>query len=188
MDKSTAEPLMDAFGKHFTAFKPDREMFLSMLLAQPVPDSSRFYEKLPDNRQVFEEDNTRYHCLSLRRILRNMNARAFMPHPVKAAIDDFFKRIGVYSSHSLTRSIRANNDLVRLLDTSEYPCSLLGKFETYDYGNPDEVLYIAKRPILIIPGAEGFEDVLKWEEEHTEYYRESLLRNKRISKQEYLSS
>jgi hypothetical protein len=188
MDKSTAEPLMDAFEKHFTAFKPDREMFLPMLLSQPVPDSSKFYEKLPDNRQLMEEDDSMYYFLSLRRIIRNMNARAFMPGPVKTFFDGLLQKMGVYSSHSFTHSIKSSPDIVRLLDTSEYAFSLLGKLEIYEHGNPDDILYIAKKPVLIIPGAEGIEDVLKWEEENTQYYKESLLTHKRISKQEYLSS
>ena len=188
MDTKTAGQLIDSLSKHCRIFEPDKEIFLSMLLSQPVPDSSCFYEKLPDNTQVIVDGDSKYHYFSLRRIIRNMNARAFMPSLFKEVLDGVVEKLGIYSSHSLTHSLLKDYDVVRLLDTSEYPFSILGKFETYDYGNPEEILYIAKRPILIIPGAERLEEVLKWEDKNTKYYKQSLFNNKRISKQEYLSA
>ena len=186
METKTAEQLVDGLSKHCHIFEPDKGIFLPMLLSQPVPDSSKFYGKLPDNTQVVPDGDTRYHYFSLRRIIRNMNARAFMPGLFKEIFDGIVEKLRIYSSNSITHSMLSDYNIVRLLDTSEYPFSLLGKFETYDYGNPDEILKIAKRPILIIPGAERMEDILKWEDKNTKYYKQSLFRNKRISKQEYL--
>lgn len=189
MDNVIAEKLLDALKRRPEIVTPDSKLFLEMLVSTNVPESSRFYEVLPDREQVVQETN-RYHRLSLRRVLRNKNARAYQLGAWKRVVQEAISILGIYSSDALTRNLRANKELVGIMGECEAPFSLLGKFQTYDFDNPDETLFIITRPVLIIPGAKDTVKIHDWESVNTTYEKEVglLLRHaKRIRPQEYLS-
>ena len=76
------------------------------------------------------------------------------------------------------------------MERCEDPFSLLAQFQTYDYDNPEETLFILTRPILVIPDAADAKSIYEWEEAHTLPLKEvgAVFRHqKRITMQDYLS-
>ena len=72
------------------------------------------------------------------------------------------------------------------------PFSLLGKFQSYDFDNPDNTSFIVTRPVLVIPGVKDMKPIHDWEEANTTYEKEIRLMGilptqKRIKPQEYFS-
>ena len=163
MYKEEANILVDSLKKHSGIIPPNSEMFFDILVNAYIPKSSRFYESLPDKQQLLEETN-RYHYLSLRRVLRNRNARNYQLSGLKQAYEAIASALKIYSSDVLSRRLRADKELVEMMAESRHPFSLLGKFQTYDYDNPDERLFIETRPVLVIPDAKDITKILKWEE------------------------
>ena len=189
MDPAVAEILFGAFEKRAGIQAPDKNAFLEMLVEAQVPDSSRFSEELPDKPQIITEADL-YHCISLRRLLRNRNAKDYKLSGVKKAWETVAAGLGIYSSDVLTRKIRADPELVELMSISDSEFSLLGKIETFDYANPKEILYKKTRPILVIPDLPKAAAVMQWEEANTTYEKEVGLmfrRFKTIGKTEYLA-
>jgi len=187
MDKEIAEILIDELGRHSEMIVPDRELFLEILLKTNVPESSKFYEILHDKQQLLEETN-RYHYFSLRRILRNRNARDYQLSKWKQTYEAVASALGIYSSDVLSRKLRSDKDLVGIMEESKHPFSLLAKLQTYDFDNPDETLFIITRPVLIIPDARDTKKILDWEKTNTTYEKEVgiLFRHpKRIKVVEY---
>src|SRR3989344_8537022 len=120
---------LDGLSHHSGIISPDRRIFTEALLGVNVPRSRRFYEDLPEREQVVEESNC-YHRLSLRRILRKENAVDYRLNPVTQAWEAVLSFVGAYSSDSLTRSIRADPELIEMMRKSTHPFSLLGKLRT----------------------------------------------------------
>ncbi|MEK6800765.1 MAG: hypothetical protein AABY05_02430 [Nanoarchaeota archaeon] len=189
MDEEIAKKLLDELGKHRSIVRPNNQLFLDILLSTDVSESSRFHEALPDRQQRVEE-NGFYYSLSLRRILRNKNAQNYQPLLWKKAGGSIASALGFYSSDALSRNLRANKDLVKMMMECQEPFSLLGKFQTYDDENPEGILFAATRPILIIPDSKDMQQIYDWEEKNTTYEKEVgfLLRHsKRIGREEYLA-
>lgn len=189
MDPAVAEALFGAFEKHLGILLPDRNAFLELLVETDVPDSSKFSEELPDKPQIITESDI-YHCISLRRVLRNRNARNYKLSGAKKAWEAVAAGLGIYSSDVLTRKIRGEPGVVELMHVSDSPFSLLGKFETYDHANPENTLFKKTRPILIIPDLPNAQAIKNWEEANTTYEKEVGLmfrRFKYIGKAEYLA-
>lgn len=189
MDTKIAERLVGELGRHGGIIIPDNELFLPILVSADVPESSRFYETLPCRRQLAQETGC-CHYLSLRKILRNRNARKYQLSQLKKAYEAVASAIGAYSSDALTRNLRADAALLEMMEGCEEPFSLLGKFQTYDYDNPDGTLFVVTRPVLVIPGAKNTMPIQSWEEANTTYEKEvGIFRhNKRVRPQEYFSS
>lgn len=189
MDIKIAESLLSELGRHSGIVTPDRRLFLDILVSTDVPESSRFYEGLPDKQQLVQETG-RYHFLSLRRVLRNRNARSYQLSQWKKAYESITSVFGAYSSDALSRNLRTNRDLVEMMAECREPFSLLGKFQTYDFDNPDETLYMVTQPVLVIPGAKDTKSICDWETANTIYEKEVglfLRHPKRISPQKYFS-
>ncbi len=189
MDRKIAETLVSELGRHEGLVTPDKGLFLDVLISADVPESSRFYEVLPDKQQLVDETG-RYHYLSLRRVLRNRNARHYQLSQWKKTYEAIVSAFGAYSSDALSRNLRADKTLVEMMARCEEPFSLLGKFQTYDFDNPDETLFILTRPVLVIPGAKDTKPIYDWEKANTRYEKEVgvfLRHPKRIKPQEYLS-
>lgn len=130
MDVQIAERLVSALEKRpMTGVVPDKALFLDVLLSTDVPESSRFYEVVPDRpdkRQLVQETG-RYSYFSLRRVMRNRNALGYQSSDSKNILDRMASALGVYSSDALTRSMRADRKLVGMMTRCEEPFSLLGK-------------------------------------------------------------
>jgi len=188
MDKGLAELLVGEFVKHCTVTQPDSRLFLDVLASAEVPDSSRFYEELPDKKQLIDDTGS-YHYLSLRRVLRNANAKSATPAVWKRCVEGFATLFGIYSSDVLSRRLREDRELVHMMQSCDAPFSLLGKLESYDFDNPGEKLYVVTRPVLVIPGFACAWRVNEWEKANTTYEKEVgvLRRFKRISREKYLT-
>ena len=194
MDILVAAQLVGELRKHrsIPALSTDKGLsLLDLLTSANIPESSRFYEELPRNEQLIEENDRRYHYFSLRRILRNNVATGYCHSAAKRTWVGFIGLVGSFSSNVLTRGIRADRNLVRMMAESVHPFSLLGKLETYDHGNPKDRLFVITRPILVVPKATSPKDknaIADCEEENTMYAEERgiLLRHpRRISPEEY---
>ena len=171
MDKKVAEKLVDELERQHRAIPIDKGMFIDILMSFPILKSSRFYEELPDKQQLIEESG-RYHYFSLRRVLRNKNAKNYRLSRAKQAYEALASTLGIYSSDVLSRKLRADKELVKMIADNENPYSLLGKFKTYDFDNPDETLFIMTKPVLAIPDAKNIAKISDWEEANTIYEKE----------------
>jgi len=182
MKRKLAERLVNGLEEHPNIIRPDREKFIDILEKTNVPESERFYEHISGAEQPLPQYN-RCYSLSLTRILRNRQAEEEYQIPILKEIYDIFistlRRIGdgkirIYDSNALSRKIRTDIDLVKMMTKSNHPYSLLGKFETRDrdFKNPDKSL-IETRPVLVIPGAKNIEYILDWEKAHTIHEEES---------------
>ena len=171
MEEAVADMLLDTMGRHSGMMPLDRETFRRVLVATDMPESSRFHEELPENKQTFDEvaNERRYHRFSLRRALRNENARGYRLSAAKKFLEFALSVAGSYSTDSLTRNLRADPDIVNLMAGCRYPFSLLGKLETYDFGNKDERLFRITRPVLFIPDSDGEAPIYSWEDKNTRY-------------------
>lgn len=192
MNPTTADTLVTALEKHDIGIIPDRDKFLEILKRAHIPPSSKFSITMPDDPhpQVVDEQG-RYHSLSLRRILRNQGARYHSLPFLDRLYGLFASSVGIHSSNLLVARIKASRKLIRLMEDCPHPFSLLGKFQTYAFDNPDEILFIKTRPLLIIPNAADTQEVYRWESDNTVFEKEVgvLLRHpKRIDPQEYLSN
>jgi len=191
MDRKIAETLVDELGRHGSLVTPDRDLFLNELVSVDVPYSSKFYEVTPGKQQLVEETG-RYHYLSIRRVLRNRNAKDYQLSQWKKAYEAIASAFGAYSSDALSRNLRADGTLVEMMARCDEPFSLLGKFQSYDFDNPDETLFVVTRPVLVIPGVKDMKPIHDWEEANTTYEKEVrmmglLPTQKRIKPQEYFS-
>src|SRR5574341_1538563 len=110
MESTIASKLVKAFEEQFKTAKIDTKFFLEMLVAAEIPESSRFSEELPGKQQVINEGD-RYHYLSLRRVLRNSNARNYELSGAKRIWAAALTAFGIYSSETLTRKIRGDSEL-----------------------------------------------------------------------------
>ena len=188
MDKKIAENLINELERHSGIIRPNRDLFFNVLSSADVPESSRFYEVLPSNKQLLEE-SSRYHYLSLRRVLRNKNAKDYQLSKLKSVYEIITSELRMFSSDALSRKVRTNKDLINMMGECEHPFSLLGKFQTWDYDNSEGKLYSITKPILVIPEVEDMKLIYDWENENTTYKKEIggffLRYQKRIKPQEY---
>ncbi|MBI4020167.1 MAG: hypothetical protein HY367_02445 [Candidatus Aenigmarchaeota archaeon] len=189
MKTGFAEELLDELSAHPGIIRPDRNMFMCMLTPVAALEySGRFDEPLPEDTQMLEEDRC-YHYLSLRRLLSNRHARDSRLSPLDNAYEALVSAFGFHSSDSWARGIRAEEELVDMMDASRHPYSLICKFQTYDYCNPGEDLFVITKPVLVIPGAKDKPAIYAWEDANTKYQEEVrafLGYRKRISRDEYL--
>jgi hypothetical protein len=188
MDKKDAETLIDALAHHSGIPVFDEEKFMNILEKTDVSESSRFYESLPLEQQTIYESD-RYHYLSLRRILRNEEAKDYEYSGWKKGWEGLAKEFGIYSSTVLSRNLRAEPLLVSMMAESEHPFSLLGKLETYDTSK--EHLYRITKPILVVPDTEDSFKITEWENKNSIYEKEEgvfFFRGfKRIKPEKYLA-
>lgn len=172
MEKDIAEILVEELSKHERAFPVDKKFFMGTLTKADVPDSSRFYEELPYEAQSVDDQEI-MHSLSLRRVLRNRNAEDYQLSPFKRAFEAVTSAFNIYSSDVLSRSMRSDKDIVRLMSECSQPYSLLAKFRSYDYSDHENPK-IEVSPVLIIPGADRTA-IDRWEDSNTQYLREAVL-------------
>ena len=188
MERSLAESLIDELTKHLGIINPDKDLFLNILTSAEVPESSKFYEVLPNKQQLVEE-RKRYHYLSLRKVLRNRNAKENQLSLWKSKYESIASAFGICSSDVLSRNLRVNKDLIEMMDECKEPFSLLGEFQTYNFDNHDETLFIITRPVLVIPSVENRKPY-NWENANTKYEKEVgviFRHSERIKPQEYFS-
>ena len=190
MDKDIAQNLFNELSKHEGIIKPEESIFLNMLDNFEIKDSSRFYEDFPNIEQVLNNNSEAYSSLSLRRIIRNKNAVNYQLKGLKKIGAEICDKLNIYSSTILLRKLREDESIIGLMEESSKkgnPFSLLGKFENYDYGNPKEILYISRTPILIIPEITNHSIIKEWEDNKTKYSKQEYFWEKKISKKEYLN-
>ncbi|HLD42356.1 MAG TPA: hypothetical protein VJB08_00020 [Candidatus Nanoarchaeia archaeon] len=188
MEKQVAEKLFNELGRHPGIMAPQPDLFLDVLVSAEVPESE-FYQSLPHRQQLLEEPLC-YHYLSLSGVFQNRNAQDHYVSPWKRRYEAVASAIGLMPSDSLIRSLRADWGLIESMERCEDPFSLLAQFQTYDYDNPEETLFILTRPILVIPDAADAKSIYEWEEAHTLPLKEvgAVFRHqKRITMQDYLS-
>lgn len=171
MEEQIAETLISELKRQWGVVPLNKERFLEPLLSTDVNESSsRFYEVLPDNQQHIPDIGSE-HYFSLRRVLRNKNAKGYKMALWKELYEAFASLWGFYSSDIPVRRIRANKDIVGMMAECKTPFSLFGKLRTEetigaeDSGN----MLITTRPVLIIPGIGAYERgvVEGWEKANT---------------------
>lgn len=173
MDPAVAERLFEELSTHSGITPPNRKLFLRLLASTSVPESPDFHQTLPNERQLTQESSS-YHYLSLRRILKNRNARDYQSPQWRRHLDRVasISPFRVYSSDALVRDLGANRKLMEMMAECPEPFSLLGKLKTYDWDNTAEDLFIVTRPVLVIPGVEDREPIYEWEQARTTYEKE----------------
>ncbi len=191
MEKRLAEYLIEEFSKHPGLADLDKNLFVETLASTEVPESKGFSQKLKDTEYLMHEGSSCYSYVSLREILRNENAIRCQLQRFGEIWGAVASAFGFYESDELTRNLRTNREILEDMVGSKSEFSLLGKIKTYDFGNPDETLFVITRPILVIPQAKYMKAIKTWEENNITYEREVgiFFRHlKRVSKKEYLDS
>ena len=190
MDKDIAQKLFNELSKHEGIIKPEENIFLRMLENFEIKKSSKFYEDLPLKEQTLNElSQERYSILSLRRIMRNINAEKNSIKGLKKYWTRICSALKIYSSTDLTRKLRGEGYLINLMEESGKNgnlFSLLGKIEECDWSNQSGKLYRRISPVLIIPGFINNIRTKTWEDKNSVYEKEILMFKRRISKKEYL--
>lgn len=162
---------------------------LALLRNIEMPESSRFYESFPTNSEGVP-DSGRQHYFSLRRGLRNGNALTSSVPEWKKGIQKLISLTSRYSSSALTRDLRLDEEILKMMYECPEPFSLLGKLRTVDYEKSHNI-FIITRPVLIIPGQASSPVVSAWEDSHTIYRQERRLLgipvSRHVSQREYLS-
>ena len=112
--------------------------------------------------------------LLLRRILRNSDV-GYQRLPREAAVFDPVLHHFGFNSYPWIRNLMADQSMITLMHSSNYPYSLLAELKT-----PDETSgVITERPLLIIPGINGAA-VLEWERRNTIYRKIGILGIERV--------
>ena len=96
MDRNVAEKLVLELKKHPRVSSIAKE-FVGALMSVGVKDSLRFYEEIPSNQELLD-DGGKYHCLSLRRVLRNKNAFLKEVSELKLVGRYLAEKLHIYSS------------------------------------------------------------------------------------------
>ncbi len=192
MDRKIAETLVVELGSHGSLIVPDKELFLNELVSTDVPESPEFYQKLPGKQQQVVESD-RYHYLSLRKVIRNRNARAYQLSGLRKLYETIASAVGVSSTDPLDRNLRADSTLIEIMASCSEPFSLLGEFQSHDYDYAGETLRMRTRPVLVIPGVKYMKHIYSWEEANSTFEKEYKLLGilpwqKKINPQEYYSN
>ncbi len=166
MDRQSAETLIGELAKHeataYDRISVDRGMFINLLASTDIHNSSEFYHALPNSPQVVQEMGRYYH-LSLRGVLENRNSQNHQLSCLGNALEATASFFRIYHSDALVRDLRTNRDLMKMIMECEYPYSLVGEFQTWDYYNPEETLFIKTEPLLIILQVTDQEKIREWE-------------------------
>jgi len=191
MEKEIAEILVNGLEKHpeikkYPGIITDKDKLIKMLVDTNVPESSRFYERLPNVKQSFNVQSGLDYYISPRRVLRNGNAKNYQLSESKEHCGNIASDLAIYSSDVLVRDLRTDEAIVKMMEESSCPYSLLGKFQKIDRQNWDGTLK-ETRPLLVIPCTNNMEKILEWERANTIYKRQdkSTMIFKRITAEEY---
>ena len=194
MEPNHALNLIEAFEKHPVISglgEQDKKFFLERLIVTPIPESSRFYTELsnmPEEARLVRKTDDDYSHLSIRRVLRNGKAQGYDISCMKALWNDFLTEQGVFGSNVLTRKLRENDKIVKMMSASRNPHSLLAKYVTHsNTSNTDRPLVSSIRPIVVIPGANDVNEIIQWELANTIYRKEQGLLSIPIRREEYYS-
>jgi hypothetical protein len=189
MEKLIAEILIGQLEKHEGLLSLDNELFLDILVLTKVTESSKFYKNIPDNKQSVQKAGS-YHHFSLQRLLNNKNAVYKKISLLKKAYETITAAFSAYFSDALSENLQTDSVLVEMIKNCKEPYSLLGKFQTHDYKNPNGRLFIITQPVLVIPGIVDMRYIYDWEKANT-YHQEEvgliLKHKKRIDSSIYLS-
>jgi len=167
MDESIAKALVEALSHHPWLPVPDQTSLTGLLVRTRVEDSRRFYEPVAQNDIRLEECD-RIVAFSLRRVLRVRQARGYSRLSWKKTVDALGRWAGVYSSSALCRSLRADPDMVNLLERSDQPFALLGKREIVEFDLTRDRTDISITPVLVVSSPNvSLDQVLAWEQRHT---------------------
>jgi hypothetical protein len=147
------------------------------------------YEENEESPILFEEDDQRYHYLTLRRLIPTETPEFIgqfkeksLSEKVKYSLN---KELGIFSSDDLVRDIFANKDIAHQVQKIKVPYMLLAKFETYETFRADEneTLFRVTRPILVAPDIpRGILE--EWEKQNTRYQKERFLFGRKLIKRE----
>lgn len=162
----------------------NKSYLLDLLISTDMPVSRRFYEEVAPNQVSIQDDATsQYHSFSIRRVLRNNQARGYRLSGLKRLYEGALGAFGIHDSDVLTRRLRGDRDLVRMMTEAAQhgqPHSLLAKFETFD----ELSRKVATRPLVIIPDASP-ERISSWETANTTYGRDTSHGMVKISGRQY---
>lgn len=189
MDRNLAERLVEELEMHpplssqvLKREEKDINKLVDALVATEVPPSKRFHEQVhPNNIYIHDAAMELHHFVSIRRILRNDQARNYRLSTAKAWYEYAASTLGIHDSDIWTRKLRSNDDLIRMMAQSPLPYSLLGKIETFE----DSSRKVAIRPIVIIPEAHDSSKIREWEDANTAYGKEDLIGFRRLSERRF---
>lgn len=168
MDRNLADKLVGQLERHpkleWWVLTKRVELVEILASTEVPPQSQRFHETIKDNLQILDEDGSDVSAhLSLRRVLRNNRASEYRLSYIKYLYESAVASLGIYDSDVITRKLRLDKEIVRMMAESKEPFSLLGRL-TIDnsYKKTQE-----DGPILLIPDAEYSPRILNFEEANT---------------------
>lgn len=174
MEQNIVQTLMNSIREHKTitpGLLQDEHLakLEQALMYTVVPESRRFYEELKSPEIVRPDTaNSLTYTFSLRRVLRNGQAELYAPSLPKRLWGVLTSKVGIYDSNTLTRSLRSDEDIVRMMRESGETHSLLGRLDILNEISGS----VQWRPLLMIPHAQEITKVLSWEEANTQHFDE----------------
>jgi len=153
-------------------FDPDEKLFRTILENTVLCFDKEFSDSLPEKNQTITQSNS-YTYISLRRIISNEYIKLSKNKKLRHMYNQLISYFTVYSSTKFVSNIKTDKGLIDIMKNSPARVSLLGKVESVDIQN-DDLIYIARKPFLIVPGAsaEELEYINNWENKHTVYKSE----------------
>lgn len=170
--------LVDSLEKHVAESfeKIDRNLFIAQLNATDFV-SNGFYFSLKESEVESSEQTVRMHknahqSLRLKYAIFNKVISEYTMSKAGAWLASLPSKMGFNIVPPELCSVASNPGIREILRMSESPFSVLGECSLHYYGGSDKILYVSKRPVLIVPGAECHDAITKWESDHAKYYKE----------------
>jgi hypothetical protein len=172
------EKLVDSLEKHVAEYFTgiDRNTFIAHLKSCGCM-SSAGYELIKKSEidtfeQMVKMHKNAHKSLKLKYSIFNKGVNDHAMSKAKAWAASLPSKIGINLFPPEICSIFSNPGIREILRASESTFSVLGEYTVHFYGGSDKILYVSRRPVLVVPGAELHDTINKWESDHTKYYKE----------------
>lgn len=126
-------------------------------------DINGFYTQLPKNLMHHSEIDE-FRELSVTAVYDNGYALPFRYEGWKKARENLMALIGIYDRGSLTDSIRSDRNILKIMQSSESPISMLCEYSLYEDLTGD--MKHTYMPILVVPGADR-EHIDQWQDKYS---------------------
>jgi hypothetical protein len=170
--------LVDSLEKHVAEYfeKIDRNLFIAQLNATDFV-SNGFYFSLKENEigrfeQTVRLNKNAHQSLRLKYAIFNKVISEYTMSKAGAWLASLPSKMGFNIVPPELCSVASKPGIREILRMSESPFSVLGEYSLHYYGGSDKILYVSRRPVLVVPGAELHDTINKWESDNTKYYKE----------------
>jgi len=188
IDRAFIRRMARALEEHVGMQIPTRPMseLLDELDNTPSLLQEQFNRKIDMKSEITlqERGSSSYSILRVRRIINN-SVKSHGELTITEKLKDFLSfRINESSTQPYVENLRVENGILRLMEMSKEPYSLLGRMTTYE-DNSKEDLYVTTKPVLVIPNNPLPQAVNEWEDSLILREIEHFGFRRRVSEEKY---